>query len=609
MGWTQASTADPDEPTEDGRDDEPVTDPGAHRPVILGARGTPSQNAAGPGQIWIGPEREPTRYTVIEAVGSGGEGITFRATLTPEVGANPIQVALKQHLRPLRAGPNWPHDGTLAQITRQHTILRGLRNPHLVESLDVFLGAITTSVLDHGNPPTAESFDTPFTVMGWVEGEPPGTVLKQRKVSLAERITWIDDVVQAVSVLHSMSRQHGNALIHGDIKPGNCMIDASGRLVLLDLGAATHVASRFAFRGLHTETYAAPEVLADPTAQRGFASDYYSIGATAFSFLTETEPPIASHPDYLSEIRRGLYRSASLRRPLTRRAESGIIALVLQLLDPDPQVRTRSSLTAWATQLRRQSPARTRRRRRAVAAVAGPLTVAVGVVHALHLPPWRQAVDSKHQVIHWDRLATAKPAGGLRTTYAADFRAGVTTGWPIGTGPIATTSADPGGYRVSLRRVPDREVLPAPAPPGRTREILDTTARIDSGQGVLALWCRGASRSTPLRYRFMFSHTGAVGIFQTDAGSSGPSTDVGTGWWYLQGFDPGQDVRLQARCEDADGGVKLTMLVDGRQVLTYRPHGELLGPGYSGVEAYSFGAVTGLLLQVHFRGFRQSSAS
>jgi hypothetical protein len=107
----------------------------------------------------------------------------------------------------------------------------------------------------------------------------------------------------------------------------------------------------------------------------------------------------------------------------------------------------------------------------------------------------------------------------------------------------------------------------------------------------------------------MFSHTGAVGIFQTDAGSSGPSTDVGTGWWYLQGLDPGQDVRLQARCEDADGGVKLTMLVDGRQVLTYRPHGELLGPGYSGVEAYSFGAVTGLLLQVHFRGFRQSSAS
>lgn len=77
---------------------------------------------------------------------------------------------------------------------------------------------------------------------------------------------------------------HHNALLHGDIKPANCLLDAAGHLVFVDFGLST-LASQ-APQGLlvGTPQYLAPEVIRGeaPTP----ASDLYAFGVTLFQVKT-----------------------------------------------------------------------------------------------------------------------------------------------------------------------------------------------------------------------------------------------------------------------------------------------------------------------------------
>ena len=58
---------------------------------------------------------------------------------------------------------------------------------------------------------------------------------------------------------------------------------------------------------------------------------------------------------------------------------------------------------------------------------------------------------------------------------------------------------------------------------------------------------------------------------------------------------------LSARCADANPGpVQLTLSVNGRQVVTERVSGALLGPGFSGIEAAGFADVAGPVAQIRF---------
>jgi hypothetical protein len=149
---------------------------------------------------------------------------------------------------------------------------------------------------------------------------------------------------------------------------------------------------------MHSQFYAAPEVLADLSAPRDPASDLYSLGGVAYFCLTGADPPPAFDISEKS-IEAALAVPWHWRRRVARH--------LLILLTADPAVRRQVRLNAWTEELRRI----TRRRRWPWALAAVPVTLAA-VALALVIP---------------GRPAHHTPAGqqipGTRTQSVAAMRA------------------------------------------------------------------------------------------------------------------------------------------------------------------------------------------
>ncbi len=139
--------------------------------------------------------------------------------------------------------------------------------------------------------------------MEYIEGETLARML-QREGKLPEgRVVEI--MMQLASALICI---HEASIVHRDIKPGNVIIDATGKAVLTDLGLAKNVntAGRSGFTSegatLGTPAYMAPEQI-ENAKYADIRSDIYSLGALAYHALAG-RPPFAGNSiyDFLSAI-------------------------------------------------------------------------------------------------------------------------------------------------------------------------------------------------------------------------------------------------------------------------------------------------------------------
>ena len=83
---------------------------------------------------------------------------------------------------------------------------------------------------------------------------------------------------------------HAAGIVHRDIKCQNIMRDAQGRLVLMDLGAASRVSEDPDRALVGTPLYMSPELLAGKGGGYSFASDVYSLGCILYE-LTMLRAP------------------------------------------------------------------------------------------------------------------------------------------------------------------------------------------------------------------------------------------------------------------------------------------------------------------------------
>ncbi len=112
-------------------------------------------------------------------------------------------------------------------------------------------------------------------------------------LSPGEVVTVLAPVASALGRLHDLG------VVHGDVSPGNVLLDLDGRPMLADLGLG-HVVGDVSPGVWGTDGYVAPEVLlgADPSP----ASDVYALGALGWLCLTGTVPgPPGLRPE-LSEV-------------------------------------------------------------------------------------------------------------------------------------------------------------------------------------------------------------------------------------------------------------------------------------------------------------------
>ena len=139
--------------------------------------------------------------------------------------------------------------------------------------------------------------DRDYLLLEYIEGKDAREVLSEKKEQDVQTvITWVQDIVDVLEYLHSQDPP----VIHRDVTPDNMLIDNSGRMTLIDFGAANE------YIGQATGTLVGKQSYMPPEQVRGkctTASDIYGLGASMFFLLTGSDPePLAcSSPSRLRE--------------------------------------------------------------------------------------------------------------------------------------------------------------------------------------------------------------------------------------------------------------------------------------------------------------------
>ncbi|MGC0416666.1 tetratricopeptide repeat protein [Embleya sp. AB8] len=244
------------------------------------------------------------RYELVEQLGRGGLGRVWAAR-DPAEGRD---VAVK-----VLHGP--PDDSAAELFLAEVRAAAGLDHPGLVPILDV----------------GRDVDGTPFLVTELLTGRDLRTVLRAGMPEPADVVRWAVEVCAALGRLHRAGR------VHGDLKPADLFLAADGRVRVLDVGLARHLAAvgSTGTRLLGTLAYTAPERLRGQPADA--RADLYALGGVLHELLTGT-PPFGTG-DPAATVRAQLEQAPE---PLDRRRSDlppGLSRLVLDLLAKDPAQR------------------------------------------------------------------------------------------------------------------------------------------------------------------------------------------------------------------------------------------------------------------------------
>ncbi|WSX09238.1 protein kinase [Streptomyces sp. NBC_00988] len=249
------------------------------------------------------------RYHVVARLGRGGMGVVWRAVdevLGREVAVKELRTFTDAH------GPELAD--LRLRMQREARAAARVRHPGVVAVHDI-----------------AEVDGRPLIVMELIDGPSLDDVLGERGPIDPREAAGI-----GAKVMEALAAAHAVGVLHRDVKPGNILLDRSGRVVLTDFGiatmddpgdgSATHLTRSGELIG--SLDYLAPERAqgADP----GPASDVWALGATLYAAVEGTSPfrrtstystltAIVSEP--LPEPRRAGRLGPVLRQLMEKRAE------------------------------------------------------------------------------------------------------------------------------------------------------------------------------------------------------------------------------------------------------------------------------------------------
>jgi serine/threonine-protein kinase len=248
---------------------------------------TPAEQATMPGG-WTGPRLPAIAgYEVLGELGRGGMGVVYRAR---QAGLE-RDVALKM----VRWGGQ-ASDQEVARFRIEAEAVARLRHPHVVQ-VHAF----------------GEHEGQPYYVMELLAGSLSAR-LRGGPLPVREAAELARQVALAVAAAHRAK------VLHRDLKPGNVLLDAEGRVRVADFGLAKLLdrdAGQTASETmLGTPAYMAPEQAGGRTREVGPAADVWAVGAILYECLTG-QPPFrgASRDETLERVRRAEpQRPSRLRR-------------------------------------------------------------------------------------------------------------------------------------------------------------------------------------------------------------------------------------------------------------------------------------------------------
>jgi len=166
--------------------------------------------------------------------------------------------------------PEWQDDRRgLALLARELQVARKVAHPHLVPVLAAELNV----------PPY-------YLAMPLLEGRTLAQRLDEGPIDLPVALWIARQAAEALDALHTAG------WTHGDVKPSNILVAASGHATLIDLGFARNALERCSLVDrpvLGTIQYMAPEQLSSSW-MADIRSDIYSLGVTLFEMFVGRAP-------------------------------------------------------------------------------------------------------------------------------------------------------------------------------------------------------------------------------------------------------------------------------------------------------------------------------
>ena len=257
-----------------------------------------------PGQLFAG------RYRILTLLGRGGMGEVYRAH--DEMLDQPVAVKIL-----LGADPS-----AVDALLREVRLARSITHPSVVRVYDA-----------------AEADGEPFFTMELVDGEDLASLLRRAGRLAPDRVLDL-----ARQLLAGLAAAHAKGVVHRDLKPGNVLVDPSGRARITDFGIATSGVDPAASPGLGTPGYMAPEQWAGREADE--RTDLYSLALLLHEALTGQPAFAAGRLEDLARMQQTLRPAAPSRQlpDVDREFE----AVLLQALEKDPALRPASALAMAA---------------------------------------------------------------------------------------------------------------------------------------------------------------------------------------------------------------------------------------------------------------------
>ncbi|HWG98825.1 MAG TPA: protein kinase, partial [Pilimelia sp.] len=246
------------------------------------------------------------RYRLVEQLGQGGMGRVWRAR--DELLHR--DVAIKELIPP----------PSLTEDERREMRERALREARAIARLN---NANVVRIFD-----ILRTDGDPWIVMEYVPSRSLQEVLAQDGPLPPPRVAEI-----GLGMLAALRAAHRAGIVHRDVKPGNVLLGADGRVVLTDFGLATVPDDPVVTRTglvLGSPAYIAPERAHDGSA--GPAADFWSLGATLFAAV-EGQSPYA-RPTAIATL-----AALATEPPAPARRAGPLKPLLVGLLRKDPRQR------------------------------------------------------------------------------------------------------------------------------------------------------------------------------------------------------------------------------------------------------------------------------